>query len=42
MKSADGAVIKKAEAKLPLIDNGPMYLFDNIKYELSSVEINSV
>ena len=42
VKATDGAVIKKAEAKLALINNGLMYLFDNIKYELSSVEIDSV
>ena len=39
---SDGAVIKKAEAKLSLINNGLMFLFDNIKYELSSTEIESV
>ena len=42
VKDADGAVFKKDEAKLALINNGLMYLFDNIKYELSSVEIDSV
>ena len=42
VKDADGAVFKKEEAKLALINNGLMYLFDNIKYELSSVEIDSV
>ena len=31
---ADGAVYKKEEAKLALNNNGLMYLFDNIKYEL--------
>ena len=39
---ADGTDYKKAEAKLTLINNGLMYLFDNIKYELSSTEIESV
>jgi hypothetical protein len=39
---ADGTVYKKAEAILTLINNGLMYLFDNIKYELSSTEIESV
>jgi hypothetical protein len=40
---ADGTVYKKAEAaKLTLINNGLMFLFDNIKYELSSTEIESV
>ena len=45
----EGKVVKengdnyaKAEAKLTLINNGLMYLFDNIKYELSSTEIESV
>ena len=42
VKSADGAVFTKAEATLALINNGIMHLFDNIKYELSSVEIDSV
>ena len=42
MKDTDGSVFKKAEVKLALINNGLMYLFDNIKYELSSVEIDSV
>ena len=39
---ADGTKYKKAEATLTLINNGLMYLFDNIKYELSSTEIESV
>ena len=39
---ADGNVYKKAEAKLTLINNGLMYLFDNIKYDLSSTEIETV
>ena len=38
----NGNDYKKAEAKLTLINNGLMYLFDNIKYELSSTEIESV
>ena len=38
----DGNPYTKAEAKLTLINNGLMYLFDNIKYELSSTEIESV
>ena len=38
----DGTKYKKAEAKLALINNGLMFLFDNIKYELSSTEIDSV
>ena len=42
VKSADGSVYKKAEANLTLINNGLMFLFDNIKYELSSHEIESV
>ena len=39
---SDGSVYKKAEALLTLINNGIMFLFDNIKYELSSKEIESV
>jgi hypothetical protein len=39
---ADGTKYKKAEATLTLINNGLMYLFDNIKYDLSSTEIESV
>ena len=39
---ANGTDYTKAEAKLTLINNGLMYLFDNIKYELSSTEIESV
>ena len=39
---AAGTPYKKAEALLTLINNGLMYLFDNIKYELSSTEIESV
>ena len=39
---ANGDNYAKAEAKLTLINNGLMYLFDNIKYELSSTEIESV
>ena len=42
VKATDGAVYKKAEAKLALINNGLMHLFDNIKYELSSIEVESV
>ena len=42
VKSADGEAFPKAEANLALINNGIMYLFDNIKYELSSIEIDSV
>ena len=42
VKETGGAAFKKAEAKLALINNGLMYLFDNIKYELSSIEIDSV
>ena len=42
VKSADGAAFTKVEATLALINNGIMHLFDNIKYELSSVEIDSV
>ena len=38
----DGSAYKKAEAKLTLINNGIMFLFDMIKYELSSTEIDSV
>ena len=38
----DGNPYTKAEAKLTLINNGLMYLIDNIKYELSSTEIESV
>ena len=42
IKKSDGTVLKKADVKLALINNGLMFLFDNIKYELSSVEIDSV
>ena len=42
VKETGGTVFKKAEAILALINNGLMYLFDNIKYELSSIEIDSV
>ena len=35
-------MFKKADAILALINNGLMYLFNNIKYELSSGEIDSV
>ena len=35
---SDDAISKKDEAKLSLINNGLMFLFDNIKYELSSTE----
>ena len=42
VKETGGGVYKKEEAKLTLINNGLMYLFDNIKYELSSTEIESV
>ena len=42
VKENGGAVFTKAEATLALINNGLMYLFDNIKYELSSIEIDSV
>ena len=42
VKETGGEVYKKAEAVLALINNGLMYLFDNIKYELSSTEIESV
>ena len=42
VKSADGEAFPKAEATLALINNGILHLFDNIKYELSSVEIDSV
>ena len=38
----DGGPYKKAEATLALINNGIMFLFDNIRYELSSTEIDSV
>ena len=38
----DGSAYKKAEAKLTLINNGIMFLFDNIKYLLSSNIIESV
>ena len=38
----DGSKYKQAEAVLALINNGIMFLFDNIKYELSSKEIESV
>lgn len=39
---ADGTKYKKAEALVALSNNGLMFLFDNIKYELSSHEIESV
>ena len=42
VKDTDGAMLKKADVKFALINNGLMYLFDNIKYKLSSVEIDSV
>ena len=42
VKAADGSAYKKADKKLALINNGLMFLFDNIKYELSSTEIESV
>ena len=42
VKASDQSVYKKAEALLALINNGLMFLFDNIKYELSSTEIESV
>ena len=42
VKKSDGAVYKKAEVKLALSNNGLMFLFDNIRYELSSTEIESV
>ena len=42
VKAADGATYKKAEAIFTLINNGLLYLFDNIKYELSGQEIDSV
>ena len=42
VKSTDGTPYKKDEAKLTLINNGLMYLFDNIKYALSSTEIETV
>ena len=35
-------VFKKAEAKSAFINIGLMYLFDNFKNEISSVEIDSV
>ena len=38
----DGSVYKSTDKKLALINNGLMFLFDNIKYELSSTEIESV
>ena len=38
----NGTPYKKAEATLALINNGIMFLFDNIRYELSSTEIDSV
>ena len=42
VKETGGTVYKQAEAKLALINNGLMHLFDNIKYELSSIEVDSV
>ena len=43
VKKTDGSVFKKAEAaKLSILNNAIMYLFDNIKYELSSIEVDSV
>ena len=42
VKETDGSVYKKDDATLALINNGIMFLFDNIKYELSSKEIESV
>ena len=42
VKATGGGTFKKAEATLTLINNGLMHLFDNIKYELSGQEIDSV
>ena len=42
VKETGGGAFTKAEALLALINNGIMHLFDNIKYELSSIEIDSV
>ena len=42
VKETGGTPYKQAEAKLALINNGLMHLFDNIKYELSSIEVDSV
>ena len=42
VKAADGAVIKKAEAKTALINNGILHLFDCIKYDLSGNEIETL
>ena len=42
VKEIGGTVYKKAEAKLSLINNGLMNLFDNIRFESSSTEIKSV
>ena len=42
VKETGGTVYKKAEAKLSLINNGLMNLFDNIRFESSSTEIKSV
>lgn len=39
---AAGVVITKAEALTALINNGLLFLFDNIKYELSGNEIESI
>ena len=41
VKSADGSVYG-ADDKVALTNNGVMYLFDNIKYELNGQEIESV
>ena len=38
----NGEHYKKDESKLALANNGLMFLFDNIKYELSNIEIDSV
>ena len=39
---ADDSLYKKADKKLALMNNALMFLFDNIKYDLSSTEIESV
>ena len=39
---SDGSVVKKAEAKTALINNGILYFFDCIKYDLSGNEIETL
>ena len=42
LKKSDESVLKKAEAKTALINNGIMHLLDCIKYDLSGNEIETI